>query len=60
MELDELPKVMKVKEIKDFLRIGRRQAYELVKREEFPAFRIGNTIRVTKEEFIEWLKNRKL
>ena len=45
----------KVDEIAAMLNIGRSSAYNLVKEGHFNTVRIGNTIRVSKRSFDEWL-----
>lgn len=44
-----------VQEIATILNIGRSSAYQLVKEEQFSTVRIGNTIRVSKKSFDDWL-----
>jgi excisionase family DNA binding protein len=46
---DRTPDVLKVMEVADELRIGRNQAYELVRSGQLRAVRIGQAIRVTRE-----------
>ena len=45
----------KVDEIAAMLNIGRSSVYNLVKEGHFNTVRIGNTIRVSKRSFDEWL-----
>lgn len=44
-----------VEEMADELRISRPNAYDLVKQEGFPAFRIGTRIIVNRRALQEWL-----
>lgn len=44
-----------VDEIASILNIGRNTAYALVKSAQFKVLRIGNTIRIPKRSFDEWL-----
>jgi Rha family phage regulatory protein len=53
--LDKLPNILTVNHIKDYLNIGRRQAYELVHSEGFPAMKVASVIRIEKPRFIKWL-----
>lgn len=46
-----------VDEIAKILNIGRTSAYNLVKKGYFNTVRIGNTIRISKKSFDEWLDN---
>lgn len=42
-------------DIQNALGIGRRQAYELINREDFPKIRLGRKIIVPREAFLRWL-----
>lgn len=42
----------------DDLGIGQRQAYELVKSEGFPAKKLGNSYRIPKDDFLDWVKKQ--
>lgn len=48
-------KVLSVKDLQRTMGIGRNAAYELVNRADFPAVRIGKTIRIPAKDFEEWL-----
>lgn len=48
-------KLLTVKELQDYLGIGRSKAYELVNEPDFPTLRIGRNIRVPKEQLVEWI-----
>ena len=41
---DELPMVLNVHEVSDFIGLGLSQVYELIKRIDFPAFRVSLAI----------------
>ena len=43
-------------EIQQVLRIGRDKARKLVKAKDFPALKIGASVRIPKDEFIKWYK----
>ena len=57
MTREELPEVMEVKDIQQFLKISRNTAYDLIKRKEFPTLKIGRSLRIRKESFLEWFDN---
>jgi excisionase family DNA binding protein len=40
-----------VQEVAEILRIGRNKAYEMVKKEEIPSVKIGDSIRVPRADF---------
>ncbi|MBS6160176.1 MAG: helix-turn-helix domain-containing protein [Firmicutes bacterium] len=44
-----------VEDIAQMLNIGRTSAYNLTKEGHFKIVRIGNTIRISKKSFDEWL-----
>jgi len=54
---NDLPAVLTVEELQAILRIGRRQAYELCKRPDFPAVRVGRSIRIPKKALQEWMQS---
>ena len=57
--MDELPLILEVSDIQRIMGISRTTAYELVHRPDFPAFRSGRLIRISREAFFEWMaKNR--
>ena len=47
-----------VSEIKSFLNISQAKAYELTHRKDFPVCRFGGSIRVPKEAFLMWVKEK--
>lgn len=47
--------LMTVKELQDYLGIGRAKAYELVNEPGFPVLRIGRSIRIPKDLLEEWI-----
>lgn len=47
--------LMTVKELQDYLGIGRAKAYELVNEPGFPVLRIGRSIRIPKDLLKEWI-----
>lgn len=48
-------KLLTVKELQDYLGIGRSKAYEVVNEPRFPALRIGSNIRIPKDLLEEWI-----
>jgi excisionase family DNA binding protein len=55
---DDLPVVLGINEIRDFLGIGRDKAYELLKSNEFHVHRFGNRTLVPRSSFIEWFEGK--
>lgn len=49
---------MTVEELQKELGISRRFAYALTKRKDFPAFRIGKTVRINREGLLHWMKEQ--
>jgi hypothetical protein len=54
----DLPEILDVDDIKNFLNIGLRQAYELVNSGEFHVVRINRRIKVSKYILIEWIEGK--
>lgn len=53
---EDYPLVLTVNEIMEILGIGRRVAYELMDRPDFPCIRLGDRLkRVNRDAFFEWL-----
>lgn len=48
-------KTYTVQEIMQILGIGKNAAYHLVAEQQFKSVRIGNSIRISKESFDDWL-----
>lgn len=55
---EALPNFLTVYDIRDYLGIGQRQAYELVRSEGFPAKKVGTSYRIPKNDFLEWVKKQ--
>lgn len=56
-DADNSKRTYSVTEIQEMLGIGKNQAYTLVKSGEFKTVKIGNSIRISKKSFDEWLDN---
>lgn len=52
----EYPLVMKVEHVMEILGIGKRVAYELMDRTDFPCTKIGRLKRVNRDAFFDWLE----
>ncbi|WP_138415222.1 helix-turn-helix domain-containing protein [Aquibacillus sediminis] len=57
-KLDDLKDVLTVKEIAEFLCIGRGQAYELVHSGVFHTVRVGSRILIPKKPFLAWFEGK--
>ncbi|MBO6094059.1 MAG: helix-turn-helix domain-containing protein [Clostridia bacterium] len=51
---------MTVKELQLYLGVSRTTVYELVNSKDFPSFRIGKKILISKERLNEWIQSRTL
>jgi len=51
-----IPDVLKVKDVQDLLKIGRNQAYDLVRSEQFYCVKVGRKTLIPKPGFIAWLE----
>ena len=52
---DELPGVLSVKELKEYLGISRAGAYQLLHRADFPTLHIASRLLVAKDKFRAWM-----
>jgi excisionase family DNA binding protein len=50
--------VLNVKDIQEYLQIGRRQAYDLVNSGQFHSVRVGERIKISREVFFDWLHGK--
>ena len=50
--------VMDIKELSDYLGIGKSKIYSLIRTKKIPASRIGRQYRFSKEVIDSWLKER--
>lgn len=53
---DDLPSVLSVKVLKDFLGISRAGAYQLLHREDFPTLHIASRMLVAKDKLLAWME----
>ena len=51
---DALPNLLTVYDIRDFLGVGQKFAYELIHKDGFPAKKIGTSYQIPKEDFLKW------
>lgn len=56
---EDLPIVMNVDHVRKVLGCGRRQAYELMDRKDFPTIRFNRSKLVKREDFFDWLDKQK-
>jgi hypothetical protein len=54
LSLSNMPEVLDVVHIQEFLSIGRKQAYDLANSGQFHVVRIGNRIKISKQVFSLW------
>jgi excisionase family DNA binding protein len=54
-DLAMLPAVLTMGHIQRTLGVAKKTAYDLAHRDDFPAIRLGRTIRVPREAFVKWL-----
>lgn len=52
---DELPITFGPTELASILGISRNKAYELANRSDFPKFKMGRRIIISKKHFVEWM-----
>ena len=56
IDMSEYAEMLTVKDIKKYFHISINAAYNIIHSKGFPAIRIGNSFRVPRSEFIQWLK----
>jgi excisionase family DNA binding protein len=55
---EDYPLILTVKDIQEILGIGKRVAYELMERKDFPMVRIGRLKRVNRDSFFNWIEQQ--
>lgn len=55
---EDYPIILTVSDVMEILGIGKRVAYELMDRKDFPTVRIGKLKRVNREAFFEWIEQQ--
>ena len=55
LTIDDFPEVMKVKDVKEYLRIGENATYDFLNNPKCPTFRIGSSIRIRKEKLLKFV-----
>lgn len=56
---NDLPDIFDVKQLKDYMGIGKEAAYALMHRKGFPVIKVGSkTYRVSKKGFEKWLEKQ--
>jgi putative molybdopterin biosynthesis protein len=58
MEKTHFREVMDIKELSQYLRIGKSKIYNLIRQRKIPASRIGRQYRFSKEVVDSWLRER--
>ena len=56
MNKKDYPIILTVKHMQEILGIGKHSAYDLMKREDFPSFKVGKQLRVERDKFFEWME----
>jgi excisionase family DNA binding protein len=55
---DELPMFINANLLAELFGVSRASAYELMREKNFPSFRIGKRILVSRENLIAWVESR--
>ena len=55
---DELPMFINADLLAELFGVSRASAYELMRERDFPSFRIGKRILVSRENLIAWVESR--
>lgn len=53
-----LPDVLTVREAAKVMRVGQNRMYEIVRREGFPAVRVGWKFLIPRDAFIKWIESQ--
>ncbi|MCX5782631.1 MAG: helix-turn-helix domain-containing protein [Elusimicrobia bacterium] len=58
IQQNEVKEVMDIKELSEYLGIGKSKIYNLIRNKKIPASRIGRQYRFSKEVIDAWLKEK--
>lgn len=58
-EKQEEEEVMTIKDLEEFLQVSRSKAYELIKSDKFPKYKVGSEFRILKSELLVWIREQK-
>jgi len=56
MGLDNLPEIVSVKQLAEFLQVSEQTIIRALKKEELKGFKVARDWRIEKEEILNWLK----
>ncbi|KEI00089.1 helix-turn-helix domain-containing protein (plasmid) [Clostridium botulinum] len=59
-EMKDLPELLTVEEMANFLKIQKNKAYNLIYKKQVPILRLGSQIRIPKCLFIKWIRENKI
>lgn len=54
---DVMEQFLTIKDVQNHLQLGRNRVYQLIKIDSFPKVKIGNTYRIPKQKYLEWIEN---
>ena len=60
MTTQELPDIITVKQLSQYLRISLNATYELMRSDGFPTLHIGKRLLVSKDNLLEWIDETSL
>lgn len=52
------PEILTVEQAASLLQISRASAYEAVRTQEIPSFRVGRSIRISRTQLLNWIVNQ--
>jgi excisionase family DNA binding protein len=59
MGLDEMPEILTVKELFEFLKVSESTIRRAISSGELKSFKAGKNVRIEKESVMEWLEQKK-
>jgi hypothetical protein len=51
---DDYPTTLTAKHVKEILNVGIHQAYDIIRRPDFPKFYVGRAIKIPRDAFFRW------
>ena len=53
--IEDYPEIMKVKDVKAYLRVGDNATYDFLNHPKCPTFRIGSSIRIRRDRLLQFI-----
>lgn len=60
MDTNNLPSILQIKHVQQYLGFSKSHTYEVVKAPDFPLLKINNRMLVQRDDFFKWLETKRV